>query len=295
MREICKSGSVRGCKTEPLTQTKNWVKERSEVEKVYSTGTMWENAAPQSESQKPPPPRPACENGGDTLLWGQMLFCTVVLLVALAARMMGLPFYPELRRTFAQAMQPEQDFFLSTERYFSKFTEKAAAAIAQALPATSETARQPRRKPQPPANACEESYTPNFPLLFPLPCGSCTRTSGYGWRTDPMGGGGTDFHLGHDLAAATGTPVLAAADGVVRVAGKHASYGNYLRILHADGDETLYAHMQYLFVSTGTVVTAGQVLGVVGETGNATGPHLHFEILHKGLRYDPAQALQDAA
>ena len=90
---------------------------------------MWENAAPQSESQKPPPPRPACENGGDTLLWGQMLFCTVVLLVALAARMMGLPFYPELRRTFAQAMQPEQDFFLSTERYFSKFTEKAAAAI----------------------------------------------------------------------------------------------------------------------------------------------------------------------
>ena len=255
---------------------------------------MWENAAPQSESQKPPP-RPACENGGDTLLWGQMLFCTVVLLVALAARMMGLPFYPELRRTFAQAMQPEQDFFLSTERYFSKFTEKAAAAIAQALPATSETARQPRRKPQPPANAREESYTPNFPLLFPLPGGSCTRTSGYGWRTDPMGGGGTDFHLGHDLAAATGTPVLAAADGVVRVAGKHASYGNYLRILHADGDETLYAHMQYLFVSTGAVVTAGQGLGVVGETGNATGPHLHFEILHKGLRYDPAQALQDAA
>ena len=238
---------------------------------------MWENAAPQSESQKPPPPRPACENGGDTLLWGQMLFCTVVLLVALAARMMGLPLYPELRRTFAQAMQPEQDFFLSTERYFSKFTEKAAAAIAQALPATSETARQPRRKPQPPANAREESYTPNFPLLFPLPGGSCTRTSGYGWRTDPMGGGGTDFHLGHDLA------------------GKHASYGNYLRILHADGDETLYAHMQYLFVSTGAVVTAGQVLGVVGETGNATGPHLHFEILHKGLRYDPAQALQDAA
>ena len=108
---------------------------------------MWENAAPQSESQKPPPPRPACENGGDTLLWGQMLFCTVVLLVALAARMMGLPFYPELRRTFAQAMQPEQDFFLSTERYFSKFTEKAAAAIAQALPTTSETDASPDANP----------------------------------------------------------------------------------------------------------------------------------------------------
>ena len=105
---------------------------------------MWENAAPQSESQTPPLPRVQPVKTGETPCCGrQMLFWTVVLLVALAARMMGLPFYPELRRTFAQAMQPEQDFFLSTERYFSKFTEKAAAAIAQALPATSETARQP--------------------------------------------------------------------------------------------------------------------------------------------------------
>ena len=96
-------------------------------------------------------------------------------------------------------------------------------------------------------------------------------------------------------AAAQGTPVLAAADGVVRMAGSHKSYGNYLRILHADGDETLYAHMQYLFVKAGECVTAGQILGTVGETGNATGPHLHFEILHRGLRYDPAEALQNAS
>ena len=89
--------------------------------------------------------------------------------------------------------------------------------------------------------------------------------------------------------------VLAAADGVVRMAGSHKSYGNYLRILHADGDETLYAHMQYLFVKAGECVTAGQSLGTVGETGNATGPHLHFEILHRGLRYDPAEALQNAS
>ena len=106
---------------------------------------------------------------------------------------------------------------------------------------------------------------------------------------------GDDFHIGNDLAAAQGTPVLAAADGVVRMAGSHKSYGNYLRILHADGDETLYAHMQYLFVKAGECVTAGQILGTVGETGNATGPHLHFEILHHGLRYDPAEALQNAS
>ena len=92
-----------------------------------------------------------------------------------------------------------------------------------------------------------------------------------------------------------GTPVYAAAAGVVRIAGSHKSYGNYLRLLHPTGDETLYAHMQYLFVRAGETVQAGQLLGTVGQTGNATGPHLHFEILHKGLRYDPTQALQAAA
>ena len=105
------------------------------------------------------------------------------------------------------------------------------------------------------------------------------------------------YHMGLDCKTdkKQNLQVLAAADGVVRTAGSHKSYGNYVRILHADGDETLYAHMQYLFVRAGERVTAGQTLGTVGQTGNATGPHLHFEILHKGLRYDPAQALQDAA
>ena len=162
------------------------------------------------------------------------------------------------------------------------------------LPATPESARTAHGQPSPPAYARTDSYTPGFPLQFPLP-GQSRKTSGYGWRTDPMGGLGDDFHIGNDLAAAQGTPVLAAADGVVRMAGSHKSYGNYLRILHADGDETLYAHMQYLFVKAGECVTAGQILGTVGETGNATGPHLHFEILHRGLRYDPAEALQNAS
>ena len=85
------------------------------------------------------------------------------------------------------------------------------------------------------------------------------------------------------------------ADGVVRYAGVHSSYGNYLRILHENGDETLYAHLQYLFVHTGQIVFAGECLGTVGRTGNATGPHLHFELLHKGIRYDPTEALQTAS
>ena len=199
--------------------------------------------------------------------------------------------------------QPEQSLLLGEERNLLKFTEQTAGELADSarsmwedftLPATPESARTAHGQPSPPAYARTDSYTPGFPLQFPLP-GQSRKTSGYGWRTDPMGGLGDDFHIGNDLAAAQGTPVLAAADGVVRMAGSHKSYGNYLRILHADGDETLYAHMQYLFVKAGECVTAGQILGTVGETGNATGPHLHFEILHRGLRYDPAEALQNAS
>ena len=94
-----------------------------------------------------------------------------------------------------------------------------------------------------------------------------------------------------DLACGEGTPVLAALDGVVTAARRGAAYGNYVRLTHGDGQETLYAHMQYLYVRAGEVVAAGQRLGTVGQTGRATGAHLHFEFLTGGIRYDPSAAL----
>ena len=262
---------------------------------------MWEDAAPMQEREPPgPPARPRSEE--DLVLWAQILLCLAAVGFVLAAKLLGWPAYPVLRRAFAAATQPEQSLLLGEERGLLKFTEQTAEELANSarsmwddFTAAPETARTPHGQPTSPAYASEDSYTPDFALCFPLPGHFARKTSGYGWRTDPMGGLGDDFHIGNDLAAAQGTAVLAAADGVVRTAGSHKSYGNYVRILHADGDETLYAHMQYLFVRAGERVTAGQTLGTVGQTGNATGPHLHFEILHKGLRYDPAQALQDAA
>ena len=253
---------------------------------------MWEEAVP-----KPAPSgqkRPKREE--NLVLYARILLAAAALLAALALRSTGGAVYDSVRRGFIRAIQPDQFLFLTQERIFSKFTEQAAEAL-RTLTAALPESRPAHGKPAKtaPAAVREESYLPNFALQFPLPKGSCTRTSGYGWRTDPMGGQGTEFHYGADLAAAAGTPVYAAAPGVVRTAGSHPSYGNSLRLLHAAGDETLYAHMQYLFVKAGETVTAGQILGTVGETGNATGPHLHFEILHKGLRYDPAQALQDAS
>lgn len=266
---------------------------------------VWEEtvAAP------PQPPRPRRRaarrhRGEDRILLGQVLLCLAVLALVAVAKGLQWPLWPQLRLAFEQALQPEQGLFLAGERSFAKFTEEAVQTLGraadalrrQAGSAVETAARAAHAKAQPaPSGAREEAYFLAQPLVFPLEGGQATRTSGYGWRADPMGGSGSDFHLGNDLAAAEGTAVLAAAGGVVRAAGTHSSYGNYLRILHEDGDETLYAHLQYLFVRAGQQVEAGERLGTVGQTGNTTGPHLHFELLHQGIRYDPTEALQGAA
>ena len=86
----------------------------------------------------------------------------------------------------------------------------------------------------------------------------------------------------------------AVQDGVVTAAAYSPSYGNHLRILHPDGCETRYAHLQYLYVRPGEVVQAGQTLGTVGQTGRATGAHLHLELWQQGAACDPAALLETA-
>lgn len=142
-----------------------------------------------------------------------------------------------------------------------------------------------------PAGCSLKSRVPEAEFVFPLGTSGWRLSSGYGWRDDPIENGEEDFHQGVDLACAEGTPVLAAMDGVVFAAGRSASYGNYVRVIHPDGAETLYAHLQYLYARTGQVVGAGEVLGTAGQTGRATGPHLHFELLYRAVRYDPSELL----
>ena len=125
---------------------------------------------------------------------------------------------------------------------------------------------------------------------FPLGTTAWRVSNAYGWRTDPITGEEA-FHRGTDLACSEGTLVLAAMDGVVTAARRSATYGNYLCLSHSGGQETLYAHLQYLFVRAGEVVQAGQPLGTAGETGRSTGAHLHFELLEQGIRYDAGALL----
>ena len=119
------------------------------------------------------------------------------------------------------------------------------------------------------------------------PCPSSTYvTSAFGMRDHPLFGDERP-HSGIDIAGSAGSEVLAADSGSVAVATYSSSYGNYVTIYHSNGDYTLYAHMSSLAVSAGQSVTQGDVIGYVGSTGWATGPHLHFEIRVNGSTVDP--------
>ncbi|GLH70809.1 hypothetical protein GETHPA_23420 [Geothrix rubra] len=100
-------------------------------------------------------------------------------------------------------------------------------------------------------------------------------------------------HKGVDLTAPMGTAIYAAMDGKVIMAARHRQYGNYVIIDHGNGVMTLYAHAKLTLVHEGDIVRRGQKIGEVGRTGNATGPHLHFELRVDGVQRNPLPALDD--
>lgn len=111
-------------------------------------------------------------------------------------------------------------------------------------------------------------------------------TSAYGWRWG-------ELHAGLDIANAVGTPIYAAADGVVVASGPTAGYGMWVKIRHADNSVTLYGHINTTIVEVGQRVMAGDQIATMGNRGNSTGPHLHFEVHRNGTdRIDPAAWLR---
>ena len=111
-------------------------------------------------------------------------------------------------------------------------------------------------------------------------------SSPFGERDHPLTGE-RKHHDGVDLAAAQGTPIRSAAEGVVSFAGERNGYGNVVIVDHAGGLQTLYAHQSRMGVAEGERVARGQVIGAVGSTGHSTGPHLHFEVRQGGKAVDP--------
>ncbi len=117
--------------------------------------------------------------------------------------------------------------------------------------------------------------------------------SGYGMRTDPFTGEYT-MHTGIDFAAPIGTPIFAAAGGVVASAELHPEFGNAVTIDHGNGLSTLYAHASRMIVKPGDIVRKGQAIAFVGTTGRSTGPHLHFEVHVNGVPQNPSKYLAAA-
>lgn len=119
-----------------------------------------------------------------------------------------------------------------------------------------------------------------------MPVEKMTLTSGFGMRDHPVIGG-RRAHKGIDLAAPTGTPVYATADGTVEMAQWFSSYGKFVKIEHGADLETRYAHLSGYTVSAGQSVRKGDLIGYVGSTGRSTGPHLHYEVRVSGQAVNP--------
>lgn len=159
----------------------------------------------------------------------------------------------------------------------------AALPTEPAVPEETESPNEPDTQENPiipdvPPEITEEGWL--------TPCYYVCVTDPYGWRIHPIDGS-ESFHGGVDLAANEGTPIYAARSGYVTLAEYHWSFGNFVSISHGDGFSSMYAHMMYSVVSEGEYVQQGQLIGYMGETGETTGPHLHFVIYVNGETVNP--------
>ena len=124
-----------------------------------------------------------------------------------------------------------------------------------------------------------------------LPVTSGWNSSNYGWRIDPFNGQRA-FHAGIDFIAQAGTPIRAAAGGVVVYSDFHPQYGNMVEIDHGNELVSRYAHASKRLVKAGDVILSGALIAEVGRSGRSTGTHLHFEVRHRGIPQNPAHFLR---
>lgn len=169
-----------------------------------------------------------------------------------------------------------------------KAEAEAAAKEAAAREAAAKTAAAQNTSADP-AGAGAAVVSGNGTFTHPCP-GYRRISSTFGYRTAPLKGASTN-HKGVDFAAASGTPIYAAAGGTVTSARYSGNAGNMIVINHGNGLQTYYMHCSKIYVSAGTKVTKGQNIGAVGTTGNSTGPHLHFQVMSGGRAVNPMNYL----
>ena len=176
---------------------------------------------------------------------------------------------------------------------YKQYDEEEASIRAQILKAQSDyedalarekKAAEQSNNTQTPSSS--QTPSPSSGFVFPLPAGSASVSSPYGYRTHPIYGY-YSLHSGVDLTAPGGTPIYAVASGTVTFADYSSVNGYYVSIAHGNGFGSMYAHMTNYIVASGDYVTQGQTIGYVGSTGWSTGAHLHMELLSGGATVNP--------
>lgn len=161
-------------------------------------------------------------------------------------------------------------------------TEELSPAVEEAMAAFMEE-QQPFVDLGVPANVSYDAPMPKFSFVRPI---TARVSSDFGYRLHPIDNE-TKFHYGMDLAANSGDDIVCFAEGTVTEVGENGTSGKFLRVEHEDGYATMYAHCGQIYVEEGQKVSAGEKIALVGATGKATGPHLHFELTHDGVYLNP--------
>lgn len=222
-------------------------------------------------------PRPAVGR-----LW-QLVVCGALLLGVVAIKLTAPDTLEPYRQRLLTLMGGDTDFTAAFSAVGHAFDGSLTGALDDAY-----TAVFGPRQAQPAAAAYTAENTPEDVCLTQQVLGFAyaapvqgTVTDGFGWRENA-------FHYGTDIAADAGTVISSFADGTVTAVGDSSQLGNYVTVSHAGGFTTLYAHCSRITASSGQQVPLGDPIAEVGETGNATGPHLHFAIQKDTVYLDPA-------
>lgn len=262
--------------------------------KENEKGTLRRQLYPAVKSAAASYPPPRLNTGEERVLLVQILLCTLILAFSWAARSADASFLPELRKEFESMLTTGVEF--SAENTFARFADSVVEELQGGARRLLERLEEPKalesgtggvwltgRARTAPEGATLEEYTLPLELMYPV---SGYLTSRYGFRDNPVNGA-DDFHAGIDIGAAEGTPVVAAQSGIVMRTGYNKLRGYYIILRHANGVQTLYQHLSYIFVRGGERVGQGQLIADVGSTGFVTGPHLHLELILDGVRVDP--------
>lgn len=246
---------------------------------------------------KEKPKRKRNTAGGSHLLTIiQIAVCSVVLAAFALLRAFGGNTYTDIKNWYLQHMNNSivaQEQINTIKESFLHAFQSSSSASSQSSSSSASTNSQPIQGTSvlvstSTAAATKSIYSQvpvTLSVLLSSPVPNGTVTSAFGWRNGTL-------HKGMDIAAPSGTKIYSALPGKVITCTQNSSYGKYLVIDHGNTIETLYAHCSSVLVKNGDTIKYGQPIACVGSTGDATGPHLHFELLIHQINYDPQPMLR---